>query len=76
MLQVAPIHNESNAVVLFLCTFRDITAIKEPLAGDETTKGKTFAILQLLSKINVFSFLVYFVRLLEKYHRHVLAITC
>ncbi|XP_067097897.1 potassium voltage-gated channel subfamily H member 5-like [Osmerus mordax] len=39
-MQVAPIRNESNKVVLFLCTFKDITVFKEPIE-DETNKGWT-----------------------------------
>ncbi|XP_075940486.1 voltage-gated delayed rectifier potassium channel KCNH5-like [Anarhichas minor] len=39
-MQVAPIRNENNKVVLFLCTFRDITLFKKPIE-DETTKGWT-----------------------------------
>lgn len=37
-MQVAPIKNENDKVVLFLCTFRDITLFKQPIE-DETTKG-------------------------------------
>lgn len=37
-MQVAPIRNENNKVVLFLCTFRDITLFKQPIE-DEATKG-------------------------------------
>uniref|UniRef100_A0A8C5DHI3 Potassium voltage-gated channel subfamily H member 5-like n=1 Tax=Gouania willdenowi TaxID=441366 RepID=A0A8C5DHI3_GOUWI len=39
-MQVAPIRNENDKVVLFLCTFRDITLFKQPIE-DETTKGWT-----------------------------------
>ncbi|XP_037606534.1 potassium voltage-gated channel subfamily H member 5-like [Sebastes umbrosus] len=39
-MQVAPIRNENNKVVLFLCTFRDITLFKQPIE-DEATKGWT-----------------------------------
>ncbi|XP_075905713.1 voltage-gated delayed rectifier potassium channel KCNH5-like [Nelusetta ayraudi] len=39
-MQVAPIKNENDKVVLFLCTFRDITLFKQPIE-DETTKGWT-----------------------------------
>nr|XP_057912871.1 potassium voltage-gated channel subfamily H member 5-like [Doryrhamphus excisus] len=39
-MQVAPIRNENNKVVLFLCTFRDITLFKQPIE-DETTRGWT-----------------------------------
>ncbi|KAL7387753.1 hypothetical protein ABVT39_000362 [Epinephelus coioides] len=37
-MQVAPIRNENDKVVLFLCTFRDITLFKQPIE-DEATKG-------------------------------------
>ncbi|KAM6913176.1 voltage-gated delayed rectifier potassium channel KCNH5 [Xenentodon cancila] len=37
-MQVAPIRNENDKVVLFLCTFKDITLFKQPIE-DETTKG-------------------------------------
>ena len=39
LLQVAPIKNEKDHVVLFLCTFKDITALKQPIE-DENAKGK------------------------------------
>ncbi|XP_047193677.1 potassium voltage-gated channel subfamily H member 5 isoform X1 [Scophthalmus maximus] len=39
-MQVAPIRNENDKVVLFLCTFKDITLFKHPIE-DETTKGWT-----------------------------------
>ncbi|XP_033979042.1 potassium voltage-gated channel subfamily H member 5 isoform X3 [Trematomus bernacchii] len=39
-MQVAPIRNENDKVVLFLCTFKDITLSKQPIE-DETTKGWT-----------------------------------
>lgn len=38
-MQVAPIRNENDKVVLFLCTFKDITVFKQPIE-DETTKGE------------------------------------
>ncbi|XP_010877197.1 potassium voltage-gated channel subfamily H member 5 isoform X1 [Esox lucius] len=38
-MQVAPIRNENDKVVLFLCTFKDITVFKQPIE-DETNKGK------------------------------------
>ncbi|XP_071043422.1 potassium voltage-gated channel protein eag-like isoform X4 [Parasteatoda tepidariorum] len=37
LLHIAPIRNEKDLVVLFLLTFRDITALKQPLE-EETTK--------------------------------------
>lgn len=39
-MQVAPIRNENDKVVLFLCTFKDITVFKQPIE-DETTKGES-----------------------------------
>lgn len=39
LLHVAPIKNEKDQVVLFLCTFKDITALKQPI-DDEGGKGK------------------------------------
>ncbi|XP_022243006.1 potassium voltage-gated channel protein eag-like [Limulus polyphemus] len=38
LLHITPIKNEKNVVVLFLLTFRDITAIKQPLE-DDASKG-------------------------------------
>ncbi|KAJ3614907.1 hypothetical protein NHX12_018476 [Muraenolepis orangiensis] len=37
-VKIAPIRNEQDKVVLFLCTFSDITAFKQPIE-DDTTKG-------------------------------------
>ena len=37
-LQISPVKNERDIVVLFLCTFRDITALKQPI--EEDAKGK------------------------------------
>ncbi|CAH1791097.1 unnamed protein product, partial [Owenia fusiformis] len=34
LLHIAPIKNEKDAVVLYLCTFRDITALKQPIEED------------------------------------------
>ncbi|XP_074653095.1 voltage-gated delayed rectifier potassium channel KCNH1-like [Tubulanus polymorphus] len=34
LLHIAPIRNEKDAVVLFLCTFKDITALKQPIEDD------------------------------------------
>lgn len=36
-LQISPVKNERDVVVLFLCTFRDITALKQPI--EEDSKG-------------------------------------
>lgn len=38
-VEVTPIRNEQSVVVLFLCTFRDITAFKEPLEGTTVIKN-------------------------------------
>ena len=38
LLQVAPIRNEKDTVVLFLLTFRDITAQKQPVTEDENVE--------------------------------------
>ncbi|XP_043917674.1 potassium voltage-gated channel subfamily H member 1 isoform X2 [Protopterus annectens] len=37
-MKIAPIRNEQDKVVLFLCTFSDITAFKQPIE-DDTSKG-------------------------------------
>jgi hypothetical protein len=37
-MQIAPITNEKDVVVLFLCTFMDITAFKQPIQ-DDSQKG-------------------------------------
>ncbi|KAJ4426530.1 hypothetical protein ANN_27344 [Periplaneta americana] len=39
LLQIAPIKNERDLVVLFLLTFRDITALKQPIESDDS-KGE------------------------------------
>ncbi|BET01413.1 PAC [Nesidiocoris tenuis] len=36
LLQIAPIKNERDLVVLFLLTFRDITALKQPIETEDT----------------------------------------
>jgi hypothetical protein len=38
-MQIAPITNEKDVVVMFLCTFMDITAFKQPIE-DDSSKGK------------------------------------
>ncbi|XP_063068050.1 potassium voltage-gated channel subfamily H member 5-like, partial [Engraulis encrasicolus] len=42
-MQVAPIRNESDKVVLFLCTFKDITVFKQPIEDDSTRGWAKFA---------------------------------
>ncbi|KAK6642218.1 hypothetical protein RUM44_013941 [Polyplax serrata] len=39
LLQVAPIKNERDLVVLFLLTFRDITALKQPIETEDSKGG-------------------------------------
>ncbi|KAG8231284.1 hypothetical protein J437_LFUL010322 [Ladona fulva] len=36
LLQISPIKNERDLVVLFLLTFRDITALKQPIETDDS----------------------------------------
>ncbi|XP_069971816.1 potassium voltage-gated channel protein eag isoform X6 [Penaeus vannamei] len=36
LLHIAPIKNEKDIVVLFLCTFRDITALKQPIEAEDS----------------------------------------
>lgn len=38
-VKIAPIRNEQEKVVLFLCTFSDITAFKQPIE-DDSSKGQ------------------------------------
>ncbi|KAL2087000.1 hypothetical protein ACEWY4_018059 [Coilia grayii] len=38
-VKIAPIRNEQEKVVLFLCTFNDITAFKQPIEDDSTKAG-------------------------------------
>lgn len=40
-VKIAPIRNEQDKVVLFLCTFSDITAFKQPIE-DDSCKGLLF----------------------------------
>lgn len=41
-VKIAPIRNEQDKVVLFLCTFNDITAFKQPIE-DDSCKGLSFS---------------------------------
>ena len=47
LLQVSPVKNERDVVVLFLCSFRDITALKQPIEDD--SKGTTYMYKIILS---------------------------
>lgn len=42
LLQVAPIRNERDLVVLLLLTFRDITAFKQLIDAEDTKSGMIF----------------------------------
>uniref|UniRef100_A0A3Q2G6S7 Potassium voltage-gated channel, subfamily H (eag-related), member 5a n=1 Tax=Cyprinodon variegatus TaxID=28743 RepID=A0A3Q2G6S7_CYPVA len=42
-MQIAPIRNENDKVVLFLCTFRDITLFKQPIEDDSARGWAKFA---------------------------------
>ncbi|XP_040267621.1 potassium voltage-gated channel subfamily H member 5 [Bufo bufo] len=42
-IQIAPISNEHDKVVLFLCTFKDITLFKQPIEDDSTRGWTKFA---------------------------------
>ena len=38
-MHISPIKNERDVVVLFLCTFRDITALKQPIEDEAKEVG-------------------------------------
>jgi potassium voltage-gated channel Eag-related subfamily H protein len=38
-MQIAPITNERDVVVLYLCTFTDITALKQPIETEDPKGG-------------------------------------
>ena len=38
-MQIAPITNERDTVVLYLCTFTDITALKQPIETEDIKGG-------------------------------------
>ncbi|XP_076167174.1 potassium voltage-gated channel protein ether a go-go isoform X2 [Ptiloglossa arizonensis] len=50
LLQIAPIKNERDLVVLFLLTFRDITALKQPIEADDS-KGGLFKFAKLARSV-------------------------
>ena len=39
LMHISPIKNERDVVVLFLCTFRDITALKQPIEDEAKDIG-------------------------------------
>ncbi|TDH15570.1 hypothetical protein EPR50_G00010270 [Perca flavescens] len=41
-VKIAPIRNEQDKVVLFLCTFSDITAFKQPIEDDSSKGGRGY----------------------------------
>lgn len=51
LMQVAPIKNERDKVVLFLCTFRDITALKQPIDNDSTRGNQSLAGLSKFARL-------------------------
>lgn len=51
-MQIAPITNERDTVVLYLCTFTDITALKQPIETEET-KGERLPACVLRSSVTV-----------------------
>ncbi|KAI5699483.1 hypothetical protein M8J75_003699 [Diaphorina citri] len=51
LLQIAPIRNERELVVLFLLTFRDITALKQPIETEDTKGGDLLAGLSKFAKL-------------------------
>lgn len=56
LVQVAPIRNERELVVLFLLTFRDITALKQPIDADDPKGGESHACCHLpLHPLNLYT---------------------
>lgn len=53
LLHIAPIKNERDVVVLFLLTFRDITALKQPIEAEDSKGTSTlYSKLPLPSKLH------------------------
>ncbi|KAL7987341.1 hypothetical protein Chor_006260, partial [Crotalus horridus] len=46
-VKIAPIRNEQDKVVLFLCTFSDITAFKQPIEDDSCKVGVNYCAISL-----------------------------
>lgn len=57
-VKIAPIRNEQEKVVLFLCTFSDITAFKQPIE-DDSSKGWS-------TGFNIFNFVLCLIALSVK----------
>lgn len=51
LLQVSPIKNERDIVVLLLLTFRDITALKQPIEQEDAKGGEFYSNLFALKRI-------------------------
>lgn len=49
-VKIAPIRNEQDKVVLFLCTFSDITAFKQPIEDETSKGGRSLSLTELGSK--------------------------
>lgn len=47
LMHISPIRNERDIVVLFLCTFRDITALKQPIEDDTKDIGGIGKLLEM-----------------------------
>ncbi|KAM4584396.1 voltage-gated delayed rectifier potassium channel KCNH1-like [Odontesthes bonariensis] len=71
-LKIAPIRNEQDKVVLFLCTFSDITAFKQPIEDDSSKGWGKFARLTraLTSSRGVLQQLAPAVQKGENVHKH------
>lgn len=51
LLNMAPIRNEKDQVILILCTFKDITALKQPIEDENARgKGKLVIVVRVISK--------------------------
>ncbi|XP_047199455.1 potassium voltage-gated channel subfamily H member 1 [Hippoglossus stenolepis] len=71
-VKIAPIRNEQDKVVLFLCTFSDITAFKQPIEDDSSKGWGKFARLTraLTSSRGVLQQLAPAVQKGENVHKH------
>ncbi|KAM9461498.1 potassium voltage-gated channel subfamily H member 1b [Clarias gariepinus] len=71
-VKIAPIRNEQDKVVLFLCTFNDITAFKQPIEDDSSKGWAKFARLTraLTSSRGVLQQLAPTVHKGENVHKH------
>lgn len=60
-VKIAPIRNEQDKVVLFLCTFSDITAFKQPIEDDSSKGGHALwspaVIYCMITEVSLVSFL-------------------